>query len=176
MDNNSATNINTTTDETTAHNVDNLASASNSSSQKQEKSGKPEGGRNKTGPKNTTPVPSKSVTPAPPETTSQEQQHTSSDVQQGPEAQNPTDLSQDRAIAVQNCGRSSLGMDMSSYATGNGHAREVPGPDFPDGNPDSPPPSKEVATPIEPTLPTQNQTDRESLRGVFLMREGSSSI
>jgi len=47
-DNNSATNINTTTtDETTAHNVNNLASASNSSPQKQEKSGKSEGGRNK---------------------------------------------------------------------------------------------------------------------------------
>jgi len=62
-------------------------------------------------------------------------------------------------------------MDISSYATGNGHAREVEGPDFPDGNPDSPPPSKEVTTPIEPTLLTQDQTNRESLRGVFLMRE-----
>ena len=45
------------------------------------------------------------------------------------------------------------------------------GPYFPNGNPDSPPPFKEVATPIEPTLLTQDQTDRESLRGVFLMRE-----
>lgn len=172
IDNNSATNINTTTDETPAHNVDNLASAPNPSSQKQEKSGKPEGGRKKKGPKNTTPVPSKSVTPAPPETTSQNQQHTSSDVQQGPDLQNLTDPAQDEAIAVQNSGRPSLGMDMSTYATGNGHAREVQGPDFPDGNPDSPPPPfQEVATPIEPTLLTQEQTDRESLRGEFLMRE-----
>ena len=61
---------------------------------------------------------------------------------------------------------------MSTYATGNGHAREVQGPGFPDSNPDSPPPMlKEVATPIKPTLLTQEQTDRESLRGEFLMRE-----
>ena len=72
MDNNSATNINTTTDETPANNVDNLASASNPS-QKQEKSGKPESGRKEEGPRNTTPVLSKSVTPAPPEITSQDQ-------------------------------------------------------------------------------------------------------
>ena len=173
MDNDSATNINTTTttDETTAHNVDDLASAPNPSSQEQEKSGKLEGGRKKKGPKNTTPVLSKSATQAPPKTTSQDQQHTSSGVQQGSESRNPTDPTQDVVIAVQNSGRSSLGIDMSTYATGNGHAREVQGPDFPDGNPDSPPPFNDVATPIEPTLLTQEQTHRESLRGEFLMRE-----
>jgi len=47
----------------------------------------------------------------------------------------------------------------------------VQGPYFPNGNPDSPPPFKEVATPIEPTLLTQEQTYRESLRGKILMRE-----
>ena len=44
-------------------------------------------------------------------------------------------------------------------------------PDFPDGNPDSLPAFKEVATPIEPSLFTQEQTYRESLRGKILMRE-----
>jgi len=73
MDNDSAININTNTDEIPAHDVDNLASASNPS-QKQENSGKSESGRKKEGPKNTTPVLSESVTPAPPETTSQDQQ------------------------------------------------------------------------------------------------------
>jgi len=60
---------------------------------------------------------------------------------------------------VHNIAQSTLGMDTH-------------GPDFPNGNPDSPPPPfKDVATPIEPTLLTQEQTDRESLRGEFLMRE-----
>jgi hypothetical protein len=46
------------------------------------------------------------------------------------------------------------------------------GPDFPNSSPNSPPPPfKEVATPIEPTLLTPEQTERESLRGEFLMRE-----
>ena len=126
MDNNSATDINTTTDETTAHNVDNLASAKFLLPEAR-KQGKPEGGRKKKGPKNTTPMPPKSVMPAPPETTSQDQQHTSGDVQQGPEPQNSTDPAQDGAIAVQNSGWSSLGIDMSTYAIGNGHVREVRG-------------------------------------------------
>jgi len=61
---------------------------------------------------------------------------------------------------------------MSTYATGNGHAREVHGPDFPESNPDSPTPTfKEVATPIRSTLLSQEQTDCESLCGEFLMRE-----
>jgi len=118
MDNNSATNINTTTDETTTYNVDNLASAK-FLLQEARKQGKPKSGRKKKGPKNTT--------PAPPETTSQAQQHTSGDVQQGPEPQNSTDPAQDGAIAVQNSGWSSLGIDMSTYAIGNGHVREVQG-------------------------------------------------
>ncbi|KAG2153823.1 hypothetical protein DEU56DRAFT_951211 [Suillus clintonianus] len=40
------------------------------------------------------------------------------------------------------------------------------------GNPSSPPPPfKEVETPIGPSLLTPEQTERESLRGEFLMRE-----
>ncbi|OJA16040.1 hypothetical protein AZE42_10872 [Rhizopogon vesiculosus] len=156
MDSNPAANINTTTDESPAPDVDNPASAPNPdfiTSQKQ-------GGRRKKGSKNTTPVPSKSVTPAPPETTSQDQQHTFNDTPQpGPDLQNPATLTQEEAIPVHNIARSTLGMDTH-------------GPDFPDGNPNSPPPPfKDVATPIEPTLLTQEQTDRESLRGEFLMRE-----
>ncbi|OAX37352.1 hypothetical protein K503DRAFT_239518 [Rhizopogon vinicolor AM-OR11-026] len=163
MDSNPAANINTTTDESPAPDADNPASAQNPdfiTSHKQEKPGKPEGGRRKKGSKNTTPVPSKSVTPAPPETTPQDQQHTFNDAPQpGPDSQNPATLTQEGAISVHNIAQSTLGMDTH-------------GPDFPNGNPDSPPPPfKDVATPIEPTLLTQEQTDRESLRGEFLMRE-----
>jgi hypothetical protein len=177
MDNNPATNFNTTTDEfplNSTPNADNSASASNSASQKQEKPGKSETGRKKKGAKNNPPVPSKSATPTPPEIASQAQdrQQTSGDAHQpGSESQNPTSSAaptQDGVNPVQNTSaRSTLGLE-----TRNGHPDAAHGTDYPDGNPDTPPPPfKEVATPIEPTLLTQEQSDRESLRGEFLMRE-----
>jgi hypothetical protein len=169
----------TTTDEFPTHNADNPVSAQNTASiasQKQDKSGKPEGGKKKKGTKNTTPVPSKSATPAPPETTSQYQQYTSSDTQLPGPDQNPTSSTtpmQDETIPVQSTSaRPTLSMETSTVATKDGHAHMAHGSDSPDGNPYTPPPPfEEVATPIEPTLLTQEQTDRESLRGEFLMRE-----
>lgn len=111
-----------------------------------------------------------------PETTPQGQQQTSSRAQTpGPDSQNPAGSAsdptlhgptQDAAVPVQRT------TEIDTNTTKHGHTRGVQGPDFPDSSPNSPPPPfKEVATPIEPTLLTPEQTERESMRGEFLMRE-----
>lgn len=131
--------------------------------------------KKKRAPKNTQTA-SQGAPPGPPETTPQDQQQTSSCTQTpGPDSQNPAGsasdplptpqgLTQDAAVPVQRT------TEIDTNTTK--HIRGVQGPDFPDSGLNSPPPPfKEVATPIEPTLLTQEQTERESLRGEFLMRE-----
>ncbi|KAG2355597.1 hypothetical protein BDR07DRAFT_1425579 [Suillus spraguei] len=159
-------------------NADDSASNQNpalTAAQKPEKSGKPE--KKKRGPKNATHVASQSTTPGPPETP-QDQQQTSVCAQiPGPDSQNfvgsvpdplPTSHgpTQDATVSV----LCTTGIDTNT--TKHRHIRGVQGSDSPEGSPDSPPPPfKEVATPIESTLLTPEQTERESLRGEFLMRE-----
>ncbi|KAG2154517.1 uncharacterized protein EDB93DRAFT_166805 [Suillus bovinus] len=144
--------------------------------QKQEKPGKSE--RKRRGPKSVLQTAFQSATPGAPETTSKDQQQTSVRAQTpGPDSQNPTGsasdplatldgLTQDAAVSVQRA------TEVDTDTTKHGHIRGVQGADFPDSSPNSPPPPfKEVGTPIEPTLLTPEQTERESLRGEFLMRE-----
>lgn len=112
-----------------------------------------------------------------PETIPEDQQQTSAHAQiSGPDSQNPAGSApdpfsipdgpiQDAAAPVQR----TTEIDTDTMKHG---VRGVQGPDFSYGNPSSPPPPfKEVGTPIEPTLLTLEQTERESLRGEFLMRE-----
>jgi hypothetical protein len=175
-------NINTTADNSLLNPIpkaDDLASNQNpalNAAQKTEKSGKPE--KKKRGSKNVMQAASQSATIGLPETTPQDQQQTSARAQTpGHDSQNlvgsasdplptPDSPTQDAAVSVQRA------TEIDTDTTKHGHVRGVQGPDFTDSSPNSPPPPfKEVATPIEPTLLTPEQTERESLRGEFLMRE-----
>jgi hypothetical protein len=175
-------NINTTADNSLLNPIpkaDDPASNQNpalNAAQKTEKSGKPE--KKKRGSKNVMQAASQSATIGLPETTPQDQQQTSVRAQTpGHDSQNlvgsasdplptPDSPTQDAAVSVQRA------TEIDTDTTKHGHVRGVQGPDFTDSSPNSPPPPfKEVATPIEPTLLTPEQTERESLRGEFLMRE-----
>lgn len=171
-------NINTTTDNplpNSISNADDLGSNHNPALTATQKPGKSE--RKKRGPKNAIQPSIQNATPGAPETTPQDQQSSARAQTPGPDSQNPAGsasdpvptpdgLTQDAAVPVQH----TTGIDTNT--TKHGHIRGMQGPDFPDSSPNSPPPPfKEVATPIEPTLLTPEQTERESLRGEFLMRE-----
>ncbi|KAG2051976.1 hypothetical protein BDR06DRAFT_564645 [Suillus hirtellus] len=167
-------NINTTADNpllNTIPNADDLGSNHNPALTATHKQDRP--GKKKKGPKNAI----QNATPGAPETTLQDQQNSARAQTPGPDIQNPAGSAsdplptpdgptQDAAVLVQHT------TEIDINTTKHGHIRGMQGSDFPDSSPNSPPPPfKEVGTPIEPTLLTPEQTERESLRGEFLMRE-----
>ncbi|KAG2090611.1 uncharacterized protein F5147DRAFT_26283 [Suillus discolor] len=168
------TNINTTADNPLPNSIPNADDPGSNHNpaltpaQKQEKTGKKRRGvRNAI----------QNATPGAPETTPQDQQSSARAQTPGPDSQNPAGSAsdpvpipdgptQDAAVPVQRT------TEIDTNTTKHEHIRGMQGSDFPDSSPNSPPPPfKEVATPIEPTLLTPEQTERESLRGEFLMRE-----